>query len=100
MKRACIAGVLLADPPASVLNRLGETRALDWRDVKWDASRIVVERAYWRVVLSSTKEMGMTTRLQASLSKYRATAGPVLPGRGAGGAMTNDQPYAPRLRSN
>lgn len=75
--------------------RLGELRALDWRDIKWDASRIVVERSVWRGVLDSTKGMRartvpLTDRLRAVLLTYRASRGPVLPGRGPHGAMTHD----------
>ena len=71
-------------------------RALDWRDVKWDAKRIVVERSIWRGVLNSTKGMRartvpLTDRLHSALSKYRTAAGPVLRGRGLGGLMTHNE---------
>lgn len=76
--------------------RLGEMRALDWRDVKWDVNRLVVQRAYWRNVLNSTKGLRartvpLTNRLRTALSKHRAPAGPVLPGNDSSGPMTNNQ---------
>jgi integrase len=76
--------------------RLGEMRGLDWRDVKWDARRVVVERSVWRDIVNSTKGMRarsipLTPRLHAVLSKYREAAGPVLRGDGTGGRMTHNQ---------